>query len=70
MVDLFHFLSVHVVKPFMQPEMVDRIAQFLNYYLYHLASPKSVELKVTFFPFLITTVTNISPGERSETIQF
>lgn len=54
---LFCFLSEHAVEPFLVlvlsicantkvPEMVDRIAQMLNYFMFHLAGPKSLNLKV------------------------
>ncbi len=43
---LFDFLSGSVLAPFLDPQMVDRIAQMLNYFLYHLAGPRSLNLKV------------------------
>jgi len=43
---LFHYLSQHVPEPFMATEMVDRIAQMLNYFVFHLAGPKQLNLKV------------------------
>eukprot|EP01118_Nematostelium_gracile_P007678 TRINITY_DN2510_c0_g1_i4.p1 TRINITY_DN2510_c0_g1~~TRINITY_DN2510_c0_g1_i4.p1 ORF type:complete len:1002 (+),score=228.78 TRINITY_DN2510_c0_g1_i4:105-3110(+) len=43
---LFHYLSEHVPEPFMAPEMVERIAQMLNYFIFHLAGQKQLEFKV------------------------
>jgi len=45
-IDLFNFLSFHTKHPFMVSELVDRIAQMLNYFVTHLTGPKSLELKV------------------------
>eukprot|EP00027_Filamoeba_sp_ATCC50430_P013678 CAMPEP_0168577114 /NCGR_PEP_ID=MMETSP0413-20121227/20610_1 /TAXON_ID=136452 /ORGANISM="Filamoeba nolandi, Strain NC-AS-23-1" /LENGTH=281 /DNA_ID=CAMNT_0008610839 /DNA_START=167 /DNA_END=1012 /DNA_ORIENTATION=+ len=43
---LFNFLSQNVKEPFLSPELVERIAQMINYFVFHLAGPKSLELKV------------------------
>lgn len=45
-ISLFEFLSSQVLEPFMAPQMVERIAQMLNYFLFHLAGPRSLNLKV------------------------
>eukprot|EP01117_Protostelium_nocturnum_P008562 TRINITY_DN3077_c0_g1_i1.p1 TRINITY_DN3077_c0_g1~~TRINITY_DN3077_c0_g1_i1.p1 ORF type:complete len:974 (-),score=379.97 TRINITY_DN3077_c0_g1_i1:61-2982(-) len=45
-IDLFNFLSFHTKKPFMVKELVDRIAQMLNYFINHLTGSKSLDLKV------------------------
>lgn len=45
-IDLLDFLTDQVIQPFMQPDMVGRMAQMLNYFLYNLAGPKSLNLKV------------------------
>jgi ubiquitin conjugation factor E4 B len=46
---LFEFLSEYVKEPFLQAEMVDRIAQMLNYFLYHLKGSKSLNLKASLY---------------------
>lgn len=43
---LFEFFSEFVKEPFMKADMVDRIAQMLNYFLYHLKGPKSLDLRI------------------------
>jgi len=43
---LFDFLSGSVIEPFLDPQLIDRISQMLNYFLYHLAGPRSLNLKV------------------------
>lgn len=45
-VSLFHSITSDVPKACMRPELVERIANFLNYYLSLLAGPKCRELKV------------------------
>jgi ubiquitin conjugation factor E4 B len=47
-IELFHFLSSSVLDPFLDPQMIERIAQMLNYFLYNLAGPRSLNLKVKF----------------------
>lgn len=46
---LFRNLSTEVVDPFMSPELVDRLASMLDYFLVQLAGPKCAELKVRTF---------------------
>jgi len=43
---LLHYLSSHDVETFLRPEMIDRLAVMLNYFLDHLVGPKSKQLKV------------------------
>lgn len=43
---LFNFLSQHTIEPFLVPEMITRITEMLNYFISHLAGPKSLSLKV------------------------
>jgi len=43
---LFHFLSEHAIEPFLAPEMTERVAQMLNYFIQQLAGTKSLNLKV------------------------
>jgi ubiquitin conjugation factor E4 B len=43
---LFNFLSNHVKEPFMTPELVEKVAQMLNYFLMDITGPKSLDLKV------------------------
>eukprot|EP00011_Vannellida_sp_DIVA3-517-6-12_P012934 CAMPEP_0114624314 /NCGR_PEP_ID=MMETSP0168-20121206/10704_1 /TAXON_ID=95228 ORGANISM="Vannella sp., Strain DIVA3 517/6/12" /NCGR_SAMPLE_ID=MMETSP0168 /ASSEMBLY_ACC=CAM_ASM_000044 /LENGTH=1097 /DNA_ID=CAMNT_0001835587 /DNA_START=53 /DNA_END=3343 /DNA_ORIENTATION=- len=45
-VSLFHSITADVPEACMRPELVERIANFLNYYLSLLAGPKCRELKV------------------------
>ncbi len=45
-VKLFFNLSTQIVDPFMAPELVDRLAGMLNYFLVQLAGPKCSDLKV------------------------
>jgi len=43
---LFHFLSEHAIEPFLAPEILERVAQMLNYFIQQLAGTKSLNLKV------------------------
>ncbi len=43
---MFRYLSSVVVEPFMAPELLDREAAMLNYFLVALAGPKCADLKV------------------------
>ena len=43
---MFRDLSSHAAETFMKPELIDRLAAMLNYFLVALAGPKCSELKV------------------------
>jgi ubiquitin conjugation factor E4 B len=43
---MLHFLSSGIVKPFMLPELVDRVAAMLNDFLSKIVGPKCTEVKV------------------------
>lgn len=45
-VDMFHYLTVDIVEPFLRPELVDRLASMLNFNLQQLCGPKCKNLKV------------------------
>ncbi|GAM16890.1 hypothetical protein SAMD00019534_000650 [Acytostelium subglobosum LB1] len=45
-INMLRFLSQKVIEPFMRPEILDRIAAMMNYYLSQLVGPKCTELKV------------------------
>nr|XP_032817894.1 ubiquitin conjugation factor E4 B isoform X1 [Petromyzon marinus] len=44
--DMFHYLTKQVQKPFMRPELSDRLAAMLNFNLQQLCGPKCRDLKV------------------------
>eukprot|EP01126_Amoeba_proteus_P047728 TRINITY_DN5470_c0_g1_i1.p1 TRINITY_DN5470_c0_g1~~TRINITY_DN5470_c0_g1_i1.p1 ORF type:complete len:291 (-),score=58.03 TRINITY_DN5470_c0_g1_i1:58-930(-) len=44
--NLMHYLSHNQINTFTRPEMIDRIASMLNYFLVHLVGPKSKNFKV------------------------
>ncbi|KAL6062738.1 Ubiquitin conjugation factor E4 [Balamuthia mandrillaris] len=46
-INMMHYLSKDIVAPFLVPELVDRLASMLNYFLEHLAGPKCTNLKVS-----------------------
>jgi len=43
---MLNYMSRDVPDPFMAPELIDRVASMLNYFLVQLAGPKMMELKV------------------------
>lgn len=43
---LINYLSSHKIDTFTRPEMIDRMAGMLNYFLVHLVGPKSKDFKV------------------------
>jgi hypothetical protein len=43
---LISYLSRHNIPTFTRPEMIDRMAGMLNYFLDHLVGPKSKHIKV------------------------
>ncbi|KAL4221583.1 Ubiquitin conjugation factor E4 B [Mactra antiquata] len=45
-VDMFHYLTDKIQKPFLIPELVDRLAAMLNFNLQQLCGPKCKNLKV------------------------
>jgi ubiquitin conjugation factor E4 B len=45
-INMLHYLSADLVEPFMRSELVDRLANMLDYFLVQLAGPKCQELKV------------------------
>jgi len=45
-INMLHYLSGSFVEPFMRPELVDRLANMLDYFLVQLVGPKCTELKV------------------------
>jgi ubiquitin conjugation factor E4 B len=45
-VDMFHYLTEHIVEPFLRPELADRLAAMLNFNLTQLCGPKCRNLKV------------------------
>ncbi|EFC48330.1 ubiquitin-protein ligase [Naegleria gruberi] len=45
-VHMLSYLSKDIPKPFLRPEMIDRVASMLNYFLVELAGPKCQNLKV------------------------
>jgi ubiquitin conjugation factor E4 B len=75
---LFRNLSMEVVDPFMSPELIDRLAAMLDYFLVELAGPEMSNLKVkdpeavNFDPkFLLQTLCSIyvNFGARGEFLQ-
>jgi ubiquitin conjugation factor E4 B len=64
-VHMLSYLSKDCPDPFLRPEMVDRVASMLNYFLVQLAGPKCQNLKVEnreryhFDPkYLLTEITD------------
>jgi ubiquitin conjugation factor E4 B len=45
-VDMFHYLTLRIVEPFLRPELVDRLAAMLNFNLLQLCGVKCKDLKV------------------------
>lgn len=45
-VDMFHYLTLRIVEPFLRPELVDRLAAMLNFNLLQLCGSKCKNLKV------------------------
>jgi len=45
-VDMLQYLTTEIIKPFMSPELVGRIANMLNYFLEQLVGPKCTQLAV------------------------
>jgi ubiquitin conjugation factor E4 B len=39
-VDMFHYLTMEIIEPFMRPELVERLAAMLNFNLQQLCGPK------------------------------
>jgi ubiquitin conjugation factor E4 B len=44
--ELLHYLTSRIADPFLSPDLVDRMASMLNYFLDHLVSKKCTDLKV------------------------
>jgi Ubiquitin elongating factor core len=42
-VDMFHYLTMEIIEPFMRPELVERLAAMLNFNLQQLCGPKCTE---------------------------
>lgn len=45
-VDMFHYLTEKIQKPFLAEELIDRLAAMLDFNLQHLCGPKCKDLKV------------------------
>lgn len=46
-INMMHYLTSDITTPFLRPELVDRLASMLNYFLQQLAGPKCTNLKVS-----------------------
>jgi len=46
LLQMMNYMSEKIVDPFMVEEMINRIAEMLNYFLDYLVGPKSLQLKV------------------------
>jgi len=45
-INMMHYLTQDIIEPFLRPELLDRLASMLNYFLDQLAGPKCLNLKV------------------------
>ena len=45
-VDMFHYLTKHIQEPFLQRELIDRLAAMLNFNLQQLCGPRCKDLMV------------------------
>jgi len=45
-IKMLYYLTTDIVEPFLRPDVVDRLASMLNYFLDQLAGPKCLTLKV------------------------
>jgi len=50
-INMLHYLSKDIVAPFLLPELIDRLASMLNYFLDQLAGPNCTNVKVPLCHF-------------------
>lgn len=64
-IELVRFMSKALPRPFLLPEMVDRMASMINYFFKILTGPK-VDFYLLFFCFVFLSYVSMRIGIRVE----